>query len=323
MVGNVLNRARVKPVCSICHSSLEYSSSDAVCASGHAFGRAPGGMLDFRSEDDRFDDWWAESDVLRQRFLDDISAGEEIHQTRLVRRLVQPLLFEEGLDGGRVLSVGCGCGSDVDELNTLGFEAWGVDCGGRSLTWGRRRSQERLLLAGAERLPFEDASFDAVLAIDLLEHIGTDGDTARLRPDGEAARQRVAVELMRVARPGAILLFSGPNRLFPLDPFHRQMKTVLGIRWHSPWEAFLLSYSDHKRLFCKGGGCDSIRTLPLDRFFSFTRVRRLPVVRAVIPAIEWGFQKLPAAFYRSPLNPFLVVVIRRARPRADGERPLC
>jgi SAM-dependent methyltransferase len=300
----------IQPRCRTCGAAIDVWRPEPVCAAGHAAPRTDS-VLDLRLVGDGFADWWDADDVERQRFLDETSRHEEIHQERLMRRLVQPLLAERGQAGGRVLSVGCGCGNDVETLVDVGFDAWGVDVGGRSITWERRAHAKRLVLAGADALPFPDAAFDAVVAIDVLEHIGTEGDSATLASDGAQQRQAAAREMMRVTRPGGLLLLSGPNRYFPADPFHRQMKMRFGVRWHGWNERFLLSYGDHERLFCRGNGCDAIDVLPLDRFFSFTRARRVPGVGLLVPAVEAIFRCLPPAFYRSPLNPFLIVLLER------------
>ncbi|MHB8376484.1 MAG: class I SAM-dependent methyltransferase [Dehalococcoidia bacterium] len=304
-------RPPVLPVCRVCAAPIDVWSGASACSAGHPVPRSPQGVLDLRDARHGFADWWAQDERGRERFVDEISKNEEIHQERLMHRLVDPLLRERGLSGARVLSAGCGCGNDVETLAVMGYDAWGVDVGGRATTWQRRTHVRRLTLAGADALPFGDGAFDVVLAIDVLEHIGTDGDSATLLPDAGAQRQAAAAEMMRVTRPGGLLLMTGPNRQFPADPFHRQMRTRVGIRWHSWNERFLLSFEDHRRLFCLGQGCDAIEALKLDRFFSFTRIRGVRGLGALVPAVEALLRVLPGRFYRSPLNPFLVVLLHR------------
>src|SRR5207244_5817486 len=74
--------------------------------------------------------------------------------------------------GSKILSVGCGVGTDVEALAELGWDAYGVEPGDRRAAWSRRRDQGRLYVADGRELPFPDASFDAVTAYGVIEHVG-------------------------------------------------------------------------------------------------------------------------------------------------------
>ncbi len=96
----------------------------------------------------------------------------------------------------RVLDVGCGTGGTMERLRTLGGEPVGVDVEPRALAFCRARGHTRLLLGSATTLPFTDAAFDAVVALDVLEHIADDAAAAR--------------EIGRVLAPGGALYISVP-----------------------------------------------------------------------------------------------------------------
>lgn len=95
----------------------------------------------------------------------------------------------------RILDVGCGTGSNLSAFSELG-RATGIDASPEALAFCRRRGVETVSLAEIERLPFADATFDIVTAMDVLEH--TDDDLAALR------------ELRRVCKPGGLLLATVP-----------------------------------------------------------------------------------------------------------------
>jgi SAM-dependent methyltransferase len=101
-----------------------------------------------------------------------------------------------GLRGthARVLDLGCGTGMLAQELGALGWVC-GVDNSGEAIGYARRRGIERLCRGSAEGLPFRSASFDAVAAIDVVEH--TD--------DG-----RTLSEVARVLKPAGIVLINVP-----------------------------------------------------------------------------------------------------------------
>src|SRR4051794_32650376 len=96
--------------------------------------------------------------------------------------------------GARVLDAGCGSGRTLDELARYGT-AHGIELTPLGLAAARRRGHQ-VEQAPVETIPYDDASFDLVTCLDVIEH--TDDDAAALR------------ELRRVARPGASLVVSVP-----------------------------------------------------------------------------------------------------------------
>jgi demethylmenaquinone methyltransferase/2-methoxy-6-polyprenyl-1,4-benzoquinol methylase len=102
--------------------------------------------------------------------------------------------------GERVLDVGAGTGVSTAELAVSGAYAVGLDLSVGMLATGRRRRPEVPLLAGdALRLPFPDATFDAVTISLALRNVVDTGAALR--------------EMARVTRPGGRLVvceFSTP-----------------------------------------------------------------------------------------------------------------
>ena len=126
----------------------------------------------------------------------------------LVAGLVDAAELTPGL---RVLDVGCGTGSLVEELNGRGLRAGGVDRSAEMLDVARRKNPRAVLkLAGAERLPFKDGWFDRALFV-LSVHLVD-------RPLAFAEARRVLASEGKVA----VVTFSPEhfagfylNRLFP------------------------------------------------------------------------------------------------------------
>jgi SAM-dependent methyltransferase len=114
------------------------------------------------------------------------------------------------LRGGRLLDVGCGNGAYTIELARLFQDIDAIDIEpGRlgelvSHLAGRPPAGHvEVQLMSAEALEFPDDSFDAITAIEVLEHV--------------ADLSKAAHELARVLKPGGYLYVSVPNRLFPLE----------------------------------------------------------------------------------------------------------
>lgn len=98
-------------------------------------------------------------------------------------------------DGARVLDLGCGTGGTMKALQGLARFA-GLDRSPTAALFASRRTGESVLCGAATDLPLRDASVDAVLALDVFEHI----------PDDD----RAVAEVRRVLRPQGALLATVP-----------------------------------------------------------------------------------------------------------------
>ena len=148
-----------------------------------------------------------------------VFAGPE--RMELFRRYV-------GGPGRKVLDLGCRDGA-LTSRYAQGNEVVGVDADREALAEAEKLGIETRWADLDEPLPFEDASFDVVVAGELLEH---------LRDPGRLVR-----EVLRVLRPGGTFVASVPNayrlknRLrFMLgrkpedDPTHLQMFSAADVQ---------------------------------------------------------------------------------------------
>jgi SAM-dependent methyltransferase len=224
-------------------------------------------------------------------------------------------LWPDRRDPVRLLAIGCGVGVEVELLCDAGFDCSGVDCGNRTRFWLRRRHQDGLILGNALHLPFAADTFDGVFCGCVFAHIGVVGDSRIVKPDGPAARQRLADEMARVTKPGGHIVVASPNRLFPLDLFHGRDDGAFKFNINLPGDRFLLSAGDLRRMFIERAGCRRLSLLPVTGFWGFIRARRrwkgwllsLPV-RTVFSLLSWT----PFAWLRgSPIAPWITASIQK------------
>jgi ubiquinone/menaquinone biosynthesis C-methylase UbiE len=104
-----------------------------------------------------------------------------------------------GPAAGRLLDIGCGGGSHTSAFAAAGWEPVGLDVSRAQLELARARGCE-VVLGRAESLPFEEASFDAVVS--LWTHTDVDDWSAVLR------------EAQRVVRPGGPFVYVGVHPCF-------------------------------------------------------------------------------------------------------------
>jgi SAM-dependent methyltransferase len=94
-----------------------------------------------------------------------------------------------------VLDAGCGSGRMLQELEPYG-DVFGVDVSPEAAEIARSRGHGEVVDGPLEELPWEDAKFDLVTCLDVLEHL----------PDEDSALR----ELARVCKPGGWMVLTVP-----------------------------------------------------------------------------------------------------------------
>lgn len=113
---------------------------------------------------------------------------------RLFGRIISALRLPAD---AKILDIGTSTGTNLRMLRDMGFSNFeGVDMSQESVRWCDNKGLGHVTLGDVCDLPYADASFDLILATDIIEHV--DDDAAAL------------VEIRRVLRRGGFVLVTVP-----------------------------------------------------------------------------------------------------------------
>lgn len=133
--------------------------------------------------------------------------SDDIRWVRTLKNLVPGRLawFDRHIawQGRDVLDLGCAGGFMAEALAQRGARVTGIDPAAEAIDAARAHARKAGLRIGydvgvGEALPYDSAAFDAVVCVDVLEHV-TD-------------LNKVMAEVARTLRPGGLFLFDTINR---------------------------------------------------------------------------------------------------------------
>lgn len=130
--------------------------------------------------------------------------------------------------GAKVLDIGCGSGENGFHISQFA-DYTGLEYSEAALEMAREYAgpTARFLQGDAEQLPFEDRSFDVVLSTHVIEHL--------------ANPALVIAEMIRVCKPGGLILILGPAWEMPYvyPPSCQKKAKSMGWRLQWTWQRFL------------------------------------------------------------------------------------
>ncbi len=133
--------------------------------------------------------------------------SDDIRWVRTLKNLVPGRLawFDKHIDwhGKDVLDLGCAGGFMAEAMALRGANVTGIDPAADAIEAARRHARASNLrirydVGMGEALPYDAAAFDAVVCVDVLEHVSD--------------LNRVLAEVARTLRPGGLFLFDTINR---------------------------------------------------------------------------------------------------------------
>lgn len=198
---------------------------------------------------------------------------EAIHPKHLLRENKEHYWYDAHLRGARrVLDIGCNQGMHSINAAAHAQEVVGIDRDEQLLyvanfnaKWDGRKNVIFVAADADKLLPFADASFDVVMAFDVIEHLDE--------------RQLFLSEIRRVLVPGGTLLLSAPNS----ETGYKRLKKMAGLRYYCD-PTHVIEYTlDELRDECRRGGFTDREVAPvvIDSpfygFFDFLGAFSLPL----------------------------------------------
>jgi SAM-dependent methyltransferase len=134
--------------------------------------------------------YWYARHLAAYRYVASVVAGDHIVATPFARTDEVATI---------TLEAGCGEGYGIDLLRDTGSRVVAVDYDQHAVRHARSHHDRNVLRGNVVRLPLATSSVDAVVSLQVVEHIWTPSE--------------LVAECRRVLRPGGLLAVSTPNRL--------------------------------------------------------------------------------------------------------------
>jgi SAM-dependent methyltransferase len=242
------------------------------------------------------------------RLVDSLHAQEKDGSRNLVQNFLLPLLERLSVrPGARILDVGCGIGQTVSSLREAGYDAYGLEPGGRYDEAGSTVKPFLFQQYSNDFSPTE--KFDFVMSHGVIEHVGTTDGHASLSLNYMHERRLFAESLAVLTKRGGYVLICCPNRLFPFDFQHGPhiygglaalkarfpLLRRITIPWHS--QNNLCSLTDIANLM---GSIDGA-TIPVPQgmYLNLGSLRNKPLIAGLFRSYIRLVDALPRTFWKA------------------------
>ncbi len=112
---------------------------------------------------------------MNKNFYKNYFEAEKNHWFMMVRRMMATDIlkkyFFQKPSELKILDFGCGSGIFVGELQEKGYQVFGTDISEEAIKYGGLKGIKNLKVQNSNKLDYPDNTFDAVLSMDVLEHL--------------------------------------------------------------------------------------------------------------------------------------------------------
>mgnify|MGYP002640192022 CR=1 FL=1 len=219
----------------------------------------------------------------------DENAGWELSPSSIERQLNQVSDYKEALakcveaaPGGRVLEVGCCTGTLLNELQNCGMSCVGLEPNGFAARYGRAKYGLDIRTETLEESSLEEASFDVVLFLHVIEHV----------TDPKVTLQAIR----RILKPGGLLVVETPRYdTVTFKAFGKHERNIV-----DNWHLYFFSRDSLKQMLV-ASGFNVVGDLVPGRTVTFSRL-----VGGLGKALRWRFlEAIGQWLAKSKVNSFL------------------
>lgn len=202
--------------------------------------------------------------------------------------------------GSKVLEVGCGGGHSAAFMARLGFKVTAIDFSTVAIETAKENYKDVIFNTGdATDLKFNDVDFDAVVGIEMIEHLEDP--------------KKFIKEAARVLRPGGNLFIKTPNRLLH-DLYYRNNERI------SLWHPSVMSAKELMELLGSVGF--SVRFVKTKRLPGYQAKKLLSKLGPLASVVKPVVRSLPIGFLPLGLQPSLIVVATKRNTETMNGRKL-
>lgn len=220
--------------------------------------------------------WDFNTSGMNRNFYKNYFEIEKHHWLMKVRRMIivdnLQKYFSKKPSETKILDFGCGSGIFVDELQKKGYQTSGIDISEEAIKYGELRGIKNLSIQDSHKLNFPDKNFDAVLSMDVLEHLEDESWAIK--------------EVERILKPGGKFIIMVPAYQFLWgvqdEVAHHYRRYTLG--------------AIKKKIFSSG-------KLKINHATYFNTLLFLPIAFVRIASKIFGFKKRQSDFDLN--NPFI------------------
>ena len=145
--------------------------------------------------------WDLNTSGMERNFYRSYFTVEEKHWLMRGRRAIAREELARRIPGnGKVLDFGCGSGLFVRELARAGYDTRGLDISADAVAYGHLQGTQNLSVMEGHKIEFPDNTFDAVLSMDVIEHLEQE--------------EWALKEIERVLKPGGVAVLMVPAFMF-------------------------------------------------------------------------------------------------------------